>query len=169
MLNGTIRVMALWLALEGATGSDPLLGQAGSVPERRAGEIEDLVDRAATRIEAEGRRTFTAFRQEGSPWRHGELYLFVLAMDGRVLLNAGHPEREGRNLMSERDADGRRFHRDFVGVVQAFGSGWVDYMFPRPGRTVPEPKWSYVRGTSVDGEPALVGAGVYLDRDGDAQ
>jgi cytochrome c len=48
-----------------------------------------------------------------------------------------------------------------VKVVQTKGSGWVDYMFPKPGQTQPSQKWSYVKAMNVDGVPALIGARFY--------
>jgi cytochrome c len=46
-------------------------------------------------------------------------------------------------------------------VVQSKGSGWVDYMFPKPGQTKPSQKWSYVKAVNIDGTPGFVGAGFY--------
>ena len=50
------------------------------------------------------------------------------------------------------------FHDEFLKVVQAKGAGWVDYMFPKPGRKQPQPshKWSYVKGFKADGLVVLI-------------
>ncbi len=48
-----------------------------------------------------------------------------------------------------------------LNVVQTKGSGWVDYMFPKPGETKPSQKWSYVTKVVVDGTPGVLGAGFY--------
>ena len=80
-----------------------------------------------------------------------------------ILDCAAHPNREGRDLLQEHDAAGKQFHKDFIGIVRESGSGWVDYMFPRPRRSTPEVKWSYVCATTVEDVPALVGAGVYVE------
>ena len=138
-------------------------GERHPPPSHQAAEIEALVNRAAEALEQQGSAAFSAFRRKGSGWRYGDVYLFVVDMQGIVLLNAARPNREGRDLLDERDADGKRFHRDFVDVVRRFGSGWVDYMFPKPGEAAAAVKWSYVCGTRVDGVEALVGAGVYVD------
>jgi hypothetical protein len=39
----------------------------------------------------------------------------------------------------------------------------VDYMFPRPGQTALSHKWTYVKRVTLDGAPALLGAGFYPD------
>jgi len=143
-------------------GSDEAGGTPGELASSpRAREIVALVNEASDLIEAHGRAAYAAFRVKGSRWRHGDVYLFVTDMEGWVLFNAARPNREGRDLLEERDADGKPFHKDFIRIVEQFGSGWVDYMFPKPGQTVPTVKWSYVCGTRVDGTPALVGAGLY--------
>ena len=132
-------------------------------PLHQAAEIEALVNRAADMLEAEGARAFDAFPRKGSTWRYGDVYLFVVDLRGIVLFNAAHPNREGHDLLHERDADGKQFHHDFIDAVTRFGSGWVDYMFPKPGQSAPSVKWSYVCATRVAGVEALVGAGVYVE------
>ena len=138
-------------------------GRDARVPVHQAAEIETLVNEAADLIESEGRAAFAAFRRKGSRWRYGDVYLFVGDLQGIVLFNAAQPNREGRDLLEEHDAAGKPFHKEFVSVVRESGSGWVDYMFPRPRRSTPEGKWSYVCATTVEGVPALVGAGVYVE------
>jgi len=44
------------------------------------------------------------------------------------------------------------------------GSGWVDYMWPKPGEKSPSKKVSYVKGAKMPtGEVVIVGAGIYLN------
>ena len=157
----TLAALLILPAILGA--SFPARGARHPLPSHQAAEIETLVNRAAEVLEERGAAAFAAFRRKGDGWRYGDVYLFVVDIQGIVLFNAARPNREGRDLLDERDADGKRFHRDFVDVVRRFGSGWVDYMFPRPGQAVATVKWSYVCGTRVDGIEALVGAGVYID------
>ncbi|MGA2936010.1 MAG: cache domain-containing protein [Syntrophobacteraceae bacterium] len=44
---------------------------------------------------------------------------------------------------------------------QKKGSGWVDYMWPKPGEKTPSLKVSYVKLVKVDGEDLVLGCGVY--------
>ena len=128
-----------------------------------AARIEVMVNRAAAQIEARGREAFPAFRTRGSEWRFKDVYLFAIDMDGQVLLNVAFPEREGSYRLKEKDADGKPFYEDFIAIARSDGSGWVDYMFPKPGQRLPSPKWSYVRAVTVDGKPGLIGAGFYAE------
>ncbi|SDA09414.1 Cache domain-containing protein [Methylobacterium sp. UNC378MF] len=161
------RALLIWavLLVMGAviSGTAPGTAQRAPPPLHQAAEIEALVNKAADILESEGPRAFDAFRRKGSIWRYGDVYLFVVDLRGVVLFNAAHPNREGRDLLHERDADGKTFHQDFIDTVTLFGSGWVDYMFPKPGQSVPSVKWSYVCATRVAGAEALVGAGVYVE------
>jgi hypothetical protein len=155
--------LPIWPVLLVLTATFPALGQRGPPPAHQAAEIEVLVNKASDVLEERGGKAFADFRKKGSPWRYADVYLFVVDMNGIVLFNAARPNREGRDLLDDRDADGKRFHRDFIEIVKTFGSGWVDYMFPKPGQSHATVKWSYVCGTRIDGVEALVGAGVYVD------
>jgi cytochrome c len=75
-----------------------------------------------------------------------------------VLFDAAHPDREWRELLGERDADGKQFLPTFIDVVSRFGSGWVDCMFPKPGRSPPTVEGNSVREIQVDGVDARAGA-----------
>ena len=157
-----LRALPICLALLLIAATLPASGKRSPPVFHQAVEIETLVNRAAEFLEERGAGAFTEFRRKGA-WRYGDVYLFVVDLRGVVLFNAAHPEREGRDLLHERDADGKRFHQDFIETVSAFGAGWVDYMFPRPGQSAPTVKWSYVCATRVSGAEALIGAGVYVE------
>src|SRR5262249_39552293 len=79
------------------------------------------------------------------------------------LVKSGFPAREGTNPSGQKDSNGKAFHDEFLKVVQTKGSGWVDYMFPKPGQTHPSQKWSYVKGVKIDGTPAIIWCG-FLSR-----
>jgi cytochrome c len=127
----------------------------------RAKQIVALVEKASTLIESKGKSIFPEFRKTGSEWRIDDTYLFVDDLKGMVLFNGGFPEREGSNSSDLKDANGKLFQVEFVNVVQSKGSGWVNYMFPKPGQSKPSEKWSYVKAVNIDGTPGLVGAGFY--------
>lgn len=157
------RALLIWPVLLVIGLTLPAFRTRSTPPVHQAAEIEALVNRAAEALEDRGAGAFGEFRRKGSVWRYGDVYLFVIDMKGIVLFNAAHANREGHDLLDERDADRKQFHRDFIEVVDRFGSGWVDYMFPRPGQSVPTVKWSYVCATHVAGSDAVIGAGVYVE------
>ena len=87
--------------------------------------------------------------------------LFVYNLKANVLLNPASPQREGTNVSGQKDAKGKLFHNEIIKTAETKGSGWVDYMFPKPGQNEPSQKWAYVKKVTIDGIPGLVASGFY--------
>ena len=127
----------------------------------RAKQIEALVNKAAALIESKGKAIFPELRKKDSEWFHGDTYLFVYDLKSNVLLNPAFPAREGTKVTGQKDANGKLFHDAIIQMAETKGSGWVDYMFPKPGQTQPSQKWTYVKAVKIDGVPGLVASGFY--------
>ena len=156
----SLQVSALILAL--ALIWAPQIANAQQAPTSdQAKKIEALVHKAAALIDSNGKAAFSELKVKDSEWFHGDTYLFVYDLKSNVLLNAAFPAREGTNTTGQKDANGKLFHHDFIRMAETKGSGWVDYMFPKPGQTQPSQKWAYVKAVKVDGVPALVASGFY--------
>jgi cytochrome c len=153
-----IKALLLCTALIASTmaGSGSAYSQEEPPPSDQAKRIEDLVNQ-------HGRAAFDEFRKRDSQWWFGNTYLFAYDDHLNVLLNPAFPKREGTNPHGEKDANGKMFHDEFLKTVQMKGSGWVDYMFPKPGQTQPSHKWSYVKGFKFDGTAGLIGAGFFAN------
>jgi cytochrome c len=147
--------------LGGLLAASPAISEAPSPATEQAKKIEALVNKAAALIDKNGKAAFAEFRKKDSEWWFGTTYLFAYDIDLNVLLNPAFPKREGTNPRGEKDANGKALHDEFLKVVQTKGSGWVDYVFPKPGQTQTSQKWSYVKAMTVDGKPGIVGAGFY--------
>lgn len=144
------------MATTGAANSQP------SPPtSEQAKQIEATVDKAAALIDKNGKAAFAEFRKKDSEWFHGTTYLYAYDLKGNVLLNPAFPAREGTNVTGQKDAKGKLFHNEIIRIAEQKGSGWVDYMFPRPGQAEPSQKWAYVKKVTVDGIPGLVASGFY--------
>jgi len=134
--------------------------EAAAPPEsEQAKTIVALVEKAAALIDSKGKSIFPEFRK--GEWRTGDTYLFVDNLKGMVLFNGGFPKDEGSDHIGLKDSNGKAFVAEFVTVVKSKGSGWVDYLYPKPGQSQPSQKWSYVKTVNIDGTPAFVGAGFY--------
>jgi len=130
--------------------------------QEKAKQIEVLVNEAAGLIERTGKEAaFKEFRKKDSKWFSGDTYLFVYDLKSNVLFNAAFPAREGTNTTGQKDANGKLFHHEFIQMAESKGSGWVNYMFPKPGETQASQKWAYVMGVNVNGVPSLVASGFY--------
>jgi len=140
----------------------PAWGQHVPPSSKEAKRIEMLVNEAVALVESQGKAVaFAQFRTRNSPWWSGNTYLFAYDKNLNVLLNPAFPMREGTNVHGQTDANGKPMHDEFLKVVRKQGSGWVDYVFPKPGQTKPSRKWTYVKGVDIDGTPGLIGAGFY--------
>ena len=137
---------------------------AGEAPPstKQAEAVEALVTKAAALIEKEGQTAaFAQFRTKDSEWLHGDTYLYAYDLKGNVLLNAAFPQREGTNVAGQKDAAGKPFQDEILQIAATEGSGWVSYMFPKPGQTEPSMKWAYVKRVTLNGTPGLIASGFY--------
>ena len=124
--------------------------------------VVDMVEAAAGQVEQIGDAAFPLFRDPAGPFVAKDAYVFVLDPNGVELVNPAFPNLEGRNLLDVKDTQGKPLVREMLGVAETQGSGWVDYMWPKPGESVSTRKSTYVRKADVGGRRLLVGAGVYL-------
>ena len=141
--------------------NSPAAAAGSPPPSERVSQVKALVIKAAALSNKEGKAAFVEFRKKDSEWFHGDTYLFVYDMKANVLLNPAFPQREGTNVAGQKDANGKLLHAAIIREAETQGSGWVDYMFPKPGQTEPSQKWAYVKKVSIDGVPGLVASGFY--------
>jgi len=87
-----------------------------------------------------------------------DTYVFVLKLDGTMI---GHPYKSslvGKNMIETKDKAGKYFFEEFIKVASETGSGWVDYVWPKPNQKEASQKTSYILKVNDD---VLVGAGFY--------
>ena len=83
--------------------------------------------------------------------------------DGVELVNPAFPDLEGRRILDLKDAKGKLLVRDMFDLAREYGSGWVDYMWPKPGEHIPTLKSAFVAHANYNDHWLLVGCGVYLE------
>ncbi len=140
---------------------NPVNAQESPPTSEKAKQIEALVNKAAAQIESKGKAIFSEFRKKDSEWFSGDTYCLSTDLKSNVLLNPAFPAREGTKVTGQKDANGKLFHDAIIMMAETKGSGWVDYMFPKPGQTQPSQKWAYVKAVKIDGVPGLVASGFY--------
>ena len=130
-------------------------------------ELVALVNDAAELVRTRGEAAFMELRTEGSRWREGETYVYVLDLAGTMLVHAD-PALEGRNEMELQDVDGKPVVRGLLAAATTFPDkpeGWYHYRWPVPGGLLPRWKSSYVRLVHApSGGRYVVGSGMYNDR-----
>lgn len=124
--------------------------------------VVDMVKDAVGSIEQKGEVAFQRFYDPTGPFLVKESYIFVIDMNGVELVNPAFPNLEGRNVLDVKDTQGKEAIRDMLKLVQTSGSGWVDYMWPKPGESLATEKSAYVSKAKLGDKTLLVGCGVYL-------
>ena len=81
--------------------------------------------------------------------------------DATMIMHPIKPDLIGKNLDELKDKGGKQFFHEMNRVVKASGSGFVEYLWPKPGSEEGVPKISFVMGF----EPWnwVVGSGIYVD------
>ena len=75
-------------------------------------------------------------------------------------MNAAFPQREGTNIAGQKDAKGKPFQDEILQTAATEGSGWISYMFPKPGQNEFSEKWAYVKKVTLNGTPGLIASGI---------
>jgi len=120
-------------------------------------------ERGALTKEEAKKRAFDALR----PMRFADNgYIFALGLDGVMALNPASPSLEGANTLNDKDSKGRAFFKEMVALGNSGQSGFVDYSWPRPGKTEAVAKATYLIPIKEFG--VVLGSGIYLD-DAEAQ
>ncbi|WP_431050221.1 methyl-accepting chemotaxis protein [Roseateles sp. L2-2] len=91
----------------------------------------------------------------------GNEYIWINDMTPKMVMHPIKPELNDKDLSGNKDPNGLKLFVAFVDTVKAQGSGFVDYLWPKPGAKDPEPKRSYVAGFKPWGW--VIGSGVYID------
>ncbi len=88
-------------------------------------------------------------------------YFWINDRNAVIVMHPIRADLVGKDLSQFTDKNGKRIFSEFARVVGAQGSGYVDYVWPKPGSDTPIPKLSYVTGTPQWGW--VIGSGIYVD------
>ena len=101
-----------------------------------------------------------AIGDKKGPFVWKDAYVFLMDPDGKRIAHPIKPElTQQDNVVQVKDTDGKLLFVAFIQVAGDKGSGWVDYMWPKPGQENPVAKSSYIY--RVPDTPYFVGAGIY--------
>ena len=124
--------------------------------------VVEQVDDAVSLILELGEDAFDTLRDPASGFIFYDAYVFVMDDTGEMLVNVGFPELEGKNIIDFEDVDGKQYVRETLERLTEVESAWVDYRWPKPGKTPTSDKTSYFRRLELEGRTLIVGAGVYF-------
>ena len=131
--------------------------------------IVTMVDKACALLEKEGEAAFPKFQGEGSEFIFDGTYMWIHTLtDAKMLMHPIKHKMVGNLYTGLKDKTGKRFFVIMNQICEADGSGWVEYLWPKPGSTDLIRKISYVKTcTMPDGTAVVVGCGLYNYDDAD--
>ncbi|TMP24020.1 methyl-accepting chemotaxis protein [Pseudoalteromonas rubra] len=88
-------------------------------------------------------------------------YFWVNDHYPRMVMHPFKPQLNGQSVRDSKDPDGVALFQEMVAVVDAQEAGFVPYKWPKPGKSDPVDKISYVKGFAP--WQWIIGSGVYLD------
>lgn len=122
-----------------------LVGLAYADKRGTAEEAKAMLDKAVAFYKANGQeKALAAFNDPKGPFVQGDLYIFALGLDGKILAHAIKPKLVGKGQMEIRDADENNFIKQMVDVAKSKGSGVIEYKWENPVSLVVEKKSAYI-------------------------
>jgi signal transduction histidine kinase len=95
------------------------------------------------------------------PFVWKDSYVFLMNLDGKMLAHPFQPELcKQEHVLLMTDPTDKALFVHFVNLARKVGHGWVEYMWPKPGKTTPAKKLTYIY--RVPDQDLFVGAGVYV-------
>ena len=122
------------------------VGLAYALNRKTAAEAKAMLDKAVAFYKANGpEKAFAAFNDPKGPFVDGDLYIFAVDLNGKILAHAVKPGLIGRNMNQIRDSEGKNFIAEMVELAKAKGTGTVEYKWENPNSIVVEKKTSYIQ------------------------
>jgi cytochrome c len=121
-------------------------------------EAVALVKKAIEFIKANGKdKGFEEISNPKGQFVDRDLYVVVYDMNGKCLAHGANTKMIGRDLIDNKDVDGKEFVKERVEMMKKAQSGWQDYKFRNPTSNQIEPKSMYIERF----EDMIVGCGIY--------
>lgn len=111
--------------------------------------------------EGGGEEAFDKFQGTGSQFIFAGTYIWIHDMEGIMRMHPIKYKLNGKQLLTFKDKKGKLFFAEMNRVAKESGSGWVDYMWPKPGEKAPSLKVSFVKACEVGDDIFVLGSGVY--------
>ncbi|HEY6898627.1 MAG TPA: cache domain-containing protein [Rhodocyclaceae bacterium] len=151
---------ALTAPLAAVAADKPAAAVATVAENSDAKRAKALLKSAVKFYGEKGERALVAFNQQ-EVFTDGELYVYVLGSDGRLLASGGPSSALiGRDVSAIRDAAGKPLFSEMIKAAQAKGSGEVEYPWLNPADNKVELKHTYFEKV---GE-RVIAVGFYLPR-----
>jgi len=116
----------------------------------------DYINDVTKKIQEEALKTISAIRYSGNG------YFWINDSSPKMIMHPIQPHLDGTDLSTYKDPEGTFLFNEFVKVANENEKGGVvKYLWPKPGKDMPQPKFSYVR--KFKQWDWIVGTGAYVD------
>ena len=88
-------------------------------------------------------------------------YFWINDFKPKMIMHPFKPSLDGKDLSNFKDPNGVYLFNNMVKVVQSGGEGFVNYSWPKPNHSKPQPKISFVK--SFPQWRWIIGTGTYID------
>lgn len=123
-------------------------------------EVMHMVKVAIKLIEDDGEEAaLPKIRDKNGPFVWKDSYVYVMHMDGMMVVHPFQPELEGINQIGLKDVKGKAFFAEMYDIVKENESGWIDYLWVKPNRLSPSIKVTFF--AKVPGKNIICLAGIY--------
>jgi len=138
-----------------------VLAVAGAAAAAEAGSKDEavaLVKKAIAFIQANGAdKAYAEISNPKGQFVDRDLYVIVYDMNGKCLAHGANVKMIGRDLIDNKDVDGKEFVKERVDLMKKQPTAWQDYKFRNPVTNQVEPKSAYLERAG----DVIVGCGIY--------
>jgi len=116
----------------------------------------EYVTDVTKKLQEEALKTISEIRYTGNG------YFWINDSHPKMVMHPIQPELNGADLSTYKDSEGTFLFNEFVKVANENKEGGiVKYLWPKPGKDMPQPKFSYVK--KFEQWDWIVGTGAYVD------
>jgi signal transduction histidine kinase len=125
--------------------------------------VKENVDRAVEYIMQNGKdKAFEVFSNPASQFCFYDTYITVIDSSGITLVDPAFPGLFQRDMKSFRDAVGREVVGDILNKLRTENEVWLQFLWPKPGESLPSRKLLYSRKITVGGRDFFVISDFFL-------
>lgn len=108
-------------------------------------EAVALTQKAIAYYKANGKgKAFAEINNKSGQFIDRDMYVYVLDTNGTMMAHGANEKLIGKDLTQLKDADGKLFAQELIGLAKAKKTGWVDYKWPNPVTKQIESKTTYI-------------------------
>lgn len=124
-------------------------------------QLKEKVAAGVELINKEGKAAYPKFKGKDSPFFFCGTYIWINDLDGNMLMHPIKPGLEGKSQVGLKDKNGYKLFVELCDLAKKKDEGWIKYVWPKPGTTESELKFSYFKKAKADGVDVVICSGGY--------